>query len=184
MYYGNVNFNEIPEIGFAHQFYSVDYGAKYGKNRIKCIEIVYVNSGSIKIKFEKEEMYAQKGDIMVLFRHLTMQTKTYGDEENSHCTVLAEFSNYDFSLFDENVECEGFVIPFVTKGCRECEEIGKRIYKMADMIARGESVGFYRALGFEEMPWEWADLAAASEDCDRCIHRVECGPVPMRLTKE
>jgi len=135
MYYGNVNFNEIPEIGFAHQFYSVDYGAKYGKNRIKCIEIVYVNSGSIKIKFEKEEMYAQKGDIMVLFRHLTMQTKTYGDEENSHCTVLAEFSNYDFSLFDENVECEGFVIPFVTKGCRECEEIGKRIYKMASVKA-------------------------------------------------
>ena len=52
------------------------------------------------------------------------------------------------------------------------------------LIARGESVGFYRTLGFAEMPWEWADLAAASEDCDRCIHRVECGPIPMRLTKE
>ena len=51
------------------------------------------------------------------------------------------------------------------------------------LIARGESVGFYRALGFEAMPWEWADLAAASEDCDRCPYRAECGPVPMRLAK-
>ena len=49
------------------------------------------------------------------------------------------------------------------------------------LIARGESVGFYRALGFEDMPWEVADLAAASEDCDRCAWRAECHPVPMRL---
>ena len=50
------------------------------------------------------------------------------------------------------------------------------------LIARGESAGFYRALGFVDMPWEWADLAAASEDCDRCIWRDECHPVPMRLS--
>ena len=49
------------------------------------------------------------------------------------------------------------------------------------LIARGESVGFYRALGFVDMPWEWADLAAASEDCDQCPRRATCGPVPMRL---
>ena len=135
MYYGNVNFSEIPEIGFAHQLYSVDYSAKYGKNRIRCIEIVYVNSGSIKLKFEEEEMRADKGDIMVLFRHLTMQTETAGDEINSHCTVLAEFSDYDFSLVEGDAECQGFVIPFVTKSCKECEEIGKKIYKIASVKA-------------------------------------------------
>ena len=135
MHYGNVSFNEIPEIGFAHQLYSFDYGAKYGNNRIRCIEIVYVNSGSIKIKFDGDEIYAQKGDVMVLFRQLSMQTETCGEEINSHCTVLAEFTDYDFSLVDGDAECQGFVIPFVTKSCRECEEIGKRIYKMASAKA-------------------------------------------------
>lgn len=135
MYYGNIIFNEIPEIGFAHQHYSLDYGARYGKNKSKCIEIAYVNSGAIRVKFDKREFYAEKGDILVLFRHLTIQTETSGGEMNSHCTVLAEFSEYDFSLVEGDMECQGFVIPFVTKGCKECEEIGKRIYKMASAKA-------------------------------------------------
>ena len=49
------------------------------------------------------------------------------------------------------------------------------------LIARGTSVGFYRKLGFVEMPWEDVDLEAAEEDCDNCPYRAECHPVPMRL---
>ena len=49
------------------------------------------------------------------------------------------------------------------------------------LIARGGSVGFYRRLGFVDMPWEIADQAAASEDCDGCPYREQCNPQPMRL---
>ena len=49
------------------------------------------------------------------------------------------------------------------------------------LIARGTSVGFYRKLGFVDMPWEDVDLEAAEEDCDNCPYRESCGPVPMRL---
>ena len=49
------------------------------------------------------------------------------------------------------------------------------------LIARGTSEGFYRKLGFVEMPWEDVDLEAAEEDCDNCPYRESCGPVPMRL---
>ena len=49
------------------------------------------------------------------------------------------------------------------------------------LIARGTSVDFYRKLGFEDMPWSMTDQAAASEDCDGCPYRAECGPQPMRL---
>jgi len=52
------------------------------------------------------------------------------------------------------------------------------------LISRGSATGFYRALGFQEMPWEWADMAAASEDCDGCPYRETCDPVPMRLAAE
>ena len=49
------------------------------------------------------------------------------------------------------------------------------------LISRGTSEGFYRKLGFEEMPWDNVDLEAASEDCDNCPYRAQCNPVPMRL---
>ena len=49
------------------------------------------------------------------------------------------------------------------------------------LIARGTSVGFYRALGFVDMPWSMTDQAAASEDCDNCPYRAACNPLPMRL---
>ena len=46
------------------------------------------------------------------------------------------------------------------------------------LIARGESVPFYRALGFAEIPWE--DIApGVTDDCSACTWRDECSPVPM-----
>ena len=45
MYYGSLKFNEIPEIGFAHHYYTENYLQKrYSKNH-NSIEIVYVNEG-------------------------------------------------------------------------------------------------------------------------------------------
>lgn len=49
------------------------------------------------------------------------------------------------------------------------------------LISRGQSEGFYRKMGFTEMPWSEVDLQAASEDCDNCPHRNACDPVPMKL---
>ena len=47
------------------------------------------------------------------------------------------------------------------------------------LVARGSAVPFYRALGFEEVPWEDITMAV-TEDCDHCDMRDECGPLPMR----
>ena len=49
------------------------------------------------------------------------------------------------------------------------------------LIARGNVAGFYERLGFTDLSWEEADLSAASEDCENCPYRAECGPRPMRL---
>lgn len=46
------------------------------------------------------------------------------------------------------------------------------------LVARGASIPFYRALGFEEIPWE--DIApGVTEECDGCPLYDECGPLPM-----
>lgn len=150
MYFANVNFNEIPEIGFAHKHFSMEYGANYGRNKRKSIEIAYINSGTVKVEFEGKELYAEKGSVLVLFRHLPIHTETVGNELNSHCTVLAEFSDYEFSMVNENTNPElGFLIPFITFPCPETEEIGKMLYKIAsDMTYERENKALSSAVEF------------------------------------
>ena len=46
------------------------------------------------------------------------------------------------------------------------------------LMARGASVPFYRALGFEELPWD-AIAPEIAVDCDGCEMRGECRPLPM-----
>ena len=50
------------------------------------------------------------------------------------------------------------------------------------LVARGKSIGFYRALGFVEIPWE--DIApGVTEECDGCPLIDECDPLPMGWKK-
>ena len=93
-----------------------------------------------------------------------------------------------FCRLQDDAQGIAYVNPIVVYGPWQGHGVGRALIEDARalagelrLIARGESTGVYRALGFVEMPWEWADLSAASEDCERCAWRAECGPVPMRL---
>ena len=46
------------------------------------------------------------------------------------------------------------------------------------LVSRGGSLAFYRALGFEDVPWEAIDPEIASE-CDGCELVDECRPQPV-----
>ena len=62
----------------------------------------------------------------------------------------------------------------VEDACARCGEIR--------LVARGKSIGFYRTLGFTEIPWE--DIApGVTEECDGCPLIDECGPLPMGWKK-
>ncbi len=52
------------------------------------------------------------------------------------------------------------------------------------LVSRGESVGFYEALGYAPMLWDDIDKAEV-DDCDNCDMRSVCKPVPMgkKLTR-
>ena len=93
-----------------------------------------------------------------------------------------------FCRLQDDANGIAYVNPIVTNAAWRGYGVGRALIADAReiagelrLIARGTSVGFYRRLGFEDMPWEMTDQAAASEDCDGCPYRVECGPVPMRL---
>lgn len=47
------------------------------------------------------------------------------------------------------------------------------------LVSRGSSLGFYHAVGFENVPWEDIDMAVV-DDCEGCEMREECNPQPCR----
>lgn len=151
MYVANINFSEIPEIGFAFQHYSKTYKAKYQSKKM-CIEIAYISSGTVEIELYGKKETAGSGDVIVLFRHLPVSIRTTGEASHSHCSVLAEFENYDFS-FNEDFT-DGLTVPFVTKHCDKTEKIGKILNRIATNMALDReknalisSVAFLSVLG-------------------------------------
>ena len=93
-----------------------------------------------------------------------------------------------FCRLQDDVNGIAYVNPIVTYEAWRGYGVGRALIDDAHalagelrLISRGTSEGFYRKLGFVEMPWEDVDLEAAEEDCDNCPYRESCGPVPMRL---
>ena len=108
--------------------------------------------------------------------------------ERIRVAVDAADTPVGFCRLQDDAEGIAYVNPIVVYGPWRGYGVGRALIEDAHaeagelrLIARGESAGFYRKLGFSDMPWGIADLAAASEDCDRCAWRNECHPVPMRL---
>ena len=92
-----------------------------------------------------------------------------------------------FCRLQDDANDIAYVNPIVTYEAWRGYGVGRALIEDAQklagelrLIARGTSVGFYRALGFSEMDWSETDQSAASEDCDNCPYREACGPVPMK----
>lgn len=132
---GYLKFNSIPEIGFAHHHYSDGYMFDY-KKTTNSFEIVYINSGTIVSEFNGKTFYAEAGDIFVLFRHLPIKLYSYGNEEQSHCTVQLQF-DYTFELIELNDQFpdDGIILPFITKRSALTKEIRKVLYEIVHQVS-------------------------------------------------
>ncbi len=143
-----MNFDRLPEVGFAMQHYSKEYSASYGNIDNKCVEIAYINSGAVKVNFNNSELIAEEGDILILFRHLPIFTETVGDKINSHYTVLAEFSECDIEI-SEAPQIGGLTLPFIIRKGDAAEEAGRRIRRIArDMAENGRQNALTASIEF------------------------------------
>ena len=104
--------------------------------------------------------------------------------------VNADDEVVGFCRLQDDVNGIAYVNPIVIYSAWRGYGVGRGLIEDARAIAgelrlisRGTSEGFYRRLGFVEMPWSEVDLEAASEDCDNCPYRDACGPVPMKLVE-
>lgn len=151
MYFGKMNFDKIPDIGFAMAHYNRSYKTTYRSKKMS-VEIAYINSGDVKLKLYNEEMYAPEGSVIVLFRHLPISTQTVGEQQvHSHYTVLGEFENYEFELLTEDdcAERGDLIIPFVTPPSPVTEHIARKLCQIAsDMETDREKNSLSCAVSF------------------------------------
>ena len=50
--------------------------------------------------------------------------------------------------------------------------------KPTALVARGEAVAFYKAMGFSHADWNTIPASQRAE-CETCLNRAECQPQPM-----
>lgn len=108
--------------------------------------------------------------------------------ENVRVAVDADDVVVGFCRLHADANGIAYVNPIVTYAAWRGYGVGRELIADARarvgelrLISRGTSEGFYRKLGFVDMGWDEVDLEAASEDCDNCPYREDCGPIPMKL---
>jgi N-acetylglutamate synthase-like GNAT family acetyltransferase len=79
-----------------------------------------------------------------------------------------------------------FVRPIAVASMHQRHGIGRRLLVTLQkdvpelwVIARGAVVDFHSKHGFLAMDWEFV-YEPFRDECDTCIHRVACDPMPMR----
>ena len=133
MFFGAINFNTIPEIGFAHHFYTENYRSSYEKLQ-KSLEVVYVKSGAITAELYGRKLYIPEKSIFVLFRQLPLQLFSSTRGSQAHCTVQAVF-DFDFTLIEDEAAAGcGLLLPFVIPSCRETEEIKRDLFAIVSEL--------------------------------------------------
>ncbi len=132
---GYLKFNSLPEIGFAHNYYSDKYVYHYGKSKCN-FEIAYINSGGISAEYMGKKIYADEGSIFILFRHLPITISASGNKHQSHCTIQLGL-DFDFELADTDntYPDEGLLLPFVTPPQPGTDEIKKELYDIVNQIS-------------------------------------------------
>lgn len=128
MYYGFLQFDTIPEIGFAHHFESTEYQVDYTGHQ-RNFEVVCNVTGEIQMELYGRNYPIREGSIFVLFRELPIRLKAMNPEHNEHYTVQFGME-YELSLqrdAEPPPDKEGILLPLVIPPGKLAEEIRKEL---------------------------------------------------------
>ena len=130
MFYACLSFDELPEIGFAHHFYTENYGT-YQAPDDNSFELVYIKEGGITVELYGERFTARPGSLLLLYRHLPARLTAADGTAQSHCSI-------QFSLPCEvtirwegtppPVDFTGVLLPMMYPPGEETEQIKRELY--------------------------------------------------------
>ncbi|MBQ9859458.1 MAG: helix-turn-helix transcriptional regulator [Clostridia bacterium] len=130
MFYACLSFTGLPKVGFAHHFYTENYGT-YQAPDDSTFELVYIKQGGITVELYGERFTAQPGSLLLLYRHLPARLTSTDSTAQSHCSV-------QFSLPCEvtirwegtppPADFAGILLPMVYPPGEETERIKRELY--------------------------------------------------------
>lgn len=88
MLYNILQLNAIPDVVFAHIHQSTDYEVHF-KPMEPNLEIAYIKTGALKLKFDDEEILAPEGSFLILPHKYGFSLKSTGSDQHIHYTVSA-----------------------------------------------------------------------------------------------
>ena len=128
MYCGFLQFDSIPEIGFAHHFIAPEYQNDYTGHQ-KNFEVVCNTTGEIQIELYGRVYRIREGSIFIIFRELPIRLTALNSDNNEHYTIQLEM-DYELSLQRDDQpppDQEGILLPLVIPPGKEAEEIRKEL---------------------------------------------------------
>ena len=150
MYYGFLQFEVLPTIGFAHHFYTDNCHTLYGRHHTG-FEVAYITDGSLNAELYGKTLPIPTGSVIVLFRELPILL--HSDSYHAHCTVHVDVP-HTLSL-QENIsstQTQGLLLPFVSLPCPENELIKKKLFSIISRIGVSREENAFRcSLDFLEI---------------------------------
>jgi len=146
-----LQFDEVPQIGFAHHFQMNDYWQNFDDIPDNSFEIVYVKTGNIRISLYEKHYDIPPQSVLVLDHSLPIVLSSIDGVQHKHCTMqvktkgIIRFS--ETQSIAPNPQENAMVVPFITLPCPENEEIKKELYAGISTISTlGENGRFPAAL--------------------------------------
>jgi predicted GNAT family N-acyltransferase len=109
------------------------------------------------------------------------------DIDNIRVAVNQDDVCVGFIRLNYNSQGVAHINPVVVYGPWRRYGVGRALVKEAinregeiRLVSRGGSYKFYKALGFKDCSWSEIE-PGVSEECDGCLLRPECKPVPMKI---
>lgn len=127
-----LQFNEIPQIGFAHHFYMENYLQTHDTPE-QSFELVYVKSGSIRAQIGDTVHEIAPGSLFLLFRHSPYHLSSLNGEPQSHCSVQL-FTDYTVRFVSDNnplpASFPGLTLPLILPPGPETELLKKELFSI------------------------------------------------------
>lgn len=142
MPYALLTFTQLPQVGFAHHFYTEAYSQRH-TNPNNSLELAYVKEGAFTAEFGGNSYTIQPGSVLVLMRNRPFRTYAPPGLPQAHCSVQLVL-DYTCEFVENPTEIPsdfpGLVLPLVVPPGAEAEQIRKELYTIvAEVSARRDA---------------------------------------------
>ncbi len=179
MYYSFLQFDSIPQIGFAHHFSSEEYSAYYNGQK-RSFEIVCNIRGNYQMELYDRIYPIREGCIFLIFRGIPV--RLHGMGKNNECFTIQVGMEYELDIIKDinpPPDKEGIILPLVVQPGSEAEEIRKELISIITELERSSELNTFatslRVLGI---------LQKMNDYARNYRKEIHCSPSSEKMSRQ